>query len=191
MAKNAIGNFVASLMPGRHLMAVANLEVDLNQIPEGHSVTLEFRGKPLFVRHRTAEEIEQGLSKNNFWFRFFLLNSFLLVSFFSFFKRKFLLFLFSFFSAQSVSMKDLPDPQTDAERAKDPEYLIVLGVCTHLGCVPLGQKGDFNGWFCPCHGSHYDTSARIRAGPAPKNLEVPLYKYLPEREGKWVLVGEE
>jgi len=133
-------------------MAVANLEVDLDQVPEGQSVTLEFRGQPLFVRHRTAEEIE---------------------------------------AAQNTPLKDLPDPQEDSARAKDPNFLIVLGVCTHLGCVPLGQKGSYGGWFCPCHGSHYDTSARIRAGPAPQNLKVPPYKFMKERAGNWVLVGEE
>ena len=80
-------------------------------------------------------------------------------------------------------MEDLPDPQKDEDRAKNPEWLVMLGVCTHLGCVPLGQKqgevkGEYGGWFCPCHGSHYDTSGRIRKGPAPTNLEVPPYTFL-------------
>ncbi|MGE0744058.1 MAG: ubiquinol-cytochrome c reductase iron-sulfur subunit [Rhodospirillales bacterium] len=86
-------------------------------------------------------------------------------------------------AAKSVNLRDLPDPQTDEARAKRPEWLVVVGVCTHLGCVPLGQKtsdprGEYGGWFCPCHGSVYDTSGRIRHGPAPKNLEVPAYEFM-------------
>lgn len=85
--------------------------------------------------------------------------------------------------AEQTSEADLPDPQTDADRVIKPEWLVVIGVCTHLGCIPLGQRsteprGDWNGWFCPCHGSHYDTSGRIRKGPAPENLWVPKYEYL-------------
>ena len=85
--------------------------------------------------------------------------------------------------AQSVSLEDLPDPQTDEERVQKPEWLVMVGVCTHLGCIPKGQKvgdkkGEYGGWFCPCHGSHYDTSGRIRKGPAPKNLEVPAYEFV-------------
>lgn len=86
-------------------------------------------------------------------------------------------------AAEAVKLGDLPDPEADAKRVKKSEWLVLLGVCTHLGCVPLGQKttdsrGDFGGWFCPCHGSHYDTSGRIRKGPAPKNLTVPPYEFL-------------
>ena len=80
--------------------------------------------------------------------------------------------------AKSVNIEDLKHPEKDEDRAKDPEWLVMLGVCTHLGCVPLDQKGDYNGWFCPCHGSHYDTSGRIRKGPAPTNLEIPDYVFL-------------
>lgn len=80
--------------------------------------------------------------------------------------------------ANDVDLADLKDPQTDADRVENPEWLIMVGVCTHLGCVPLGQQGDFGGWFCPCHGSHYDTSGRIRKGPAPTNLEVPQYAFV-------------
>lgn len=85
--------------------------------------------------------------------------------------------------ANAVSLAELPDPQADSARAQRPEWLVVVGVCTHLGCVPLGTKatdpkGEFGGWFCPCHGSHYDSSGRIRKGPAPKNLEVPTYTFL-------------
>ena len=82
-------------------------------------------------------------------------------------------------AARKVSLDDLPDPQSDAERAEKPEWLILVGVCTHLGCVPLGQQGEYDGgWFCPCHGSHYDSSGRIRKGPAPKNLPVPPYVFI-------------
>ncbi len=80
--------------------------------------------------------------------------------------------------AQSVDLKELPDPQKDEDRVQRRDLLVVLGVCTHLGCVPLGQKGDYGGWFCPCHGSHYDTSGRIRKGPAPKNLVIPDYSFV-------------
>ena len=80
--------------------------------------------------------------------------------------------------AQNVAATDLPDPEIDADRVIKDEWLIMVGICTHLGCVPLGQAGDFNGWFCPCHGSHYDTSGRIRKGPAPKNLEIPPYDFV-------------
>lgn len=79
--------------------------------------------------------------------------------------------------ANAVDVSTLRDPQTDAERVKIPEWLVMLGICTHLGCVPIGESGDFGGWFCPCHGSHYDISGRIRKGPAPLNLEVPEYEF--------------
>ena len=80
--------------------------------------------------------------------------------------------------ARSVKMEELIHPEKDEDRAKNPEWLVMLGVCTHLGCVPLNDKGDYNGWFCPCHGSHYDTSGRIRKGPAPWNMEVPKYEFI-------------
>ena len=88
-------------------------------------------------------------------------------------------------SAQGVALDELSDPQPDSERVQKAEWLILVGVCTHLGCIPLGQRGadprgDWGGWFCPCHGSHYDTSGRIRQGPAPKNLQVPPYVFLDE-----------
>ena len=130
--------------PSADVLALSSVEVDLAPIAEGAAVTIKWRGKPVFIRHRTAEEISE---------------------------------------ADAVPLSDLRDPQTDAERATKPEWLVIVGVCTHLGCVPLGNKpgepkGDYNGWFCPCHGSHYDTAGRIRKGPAPLNLPVPEYAYL-------------
>ena len=88
--------------------------------------------------------------------------------------------------AQAVSLDDLPDPETDADRVQNPEWLVMVGVCTHLGCVPLGEQGEYGGWFCPCHGSHYDTSGRIRKGPAPNNLEVPQYVFVDDNK---ILIG--
>jgi ubiquinol-cytochrome c reductase iron-sulfur subunit len=119
------------MAPSADVLALANVEVDLNKIEPGTTLVVKWRGKPLFVRHRTQEEID---------------------------------------SATNVSADELKDPQDDAARTKRPEWLVVLGVCTHLGCVPLVNQGDYRGWFCPCHGSHYDTSGRIRKGPAPLNL---------------------
>jgi len=120
------------------IAAGAPIDVDLSAIAEGSSVTVKWRGKPIFVRHRTPKEIKEAVD---------------------------------------VPLAQLPDPQADAQRVKKPEWLVVIGVCTHLGCIPLGNQGDYDGWFCPCHGSAYDTSGRIRKGPAPKNLEVPNYGF--------------
>ncbi len=135
---------INSLNPAKDTLALASTEVDISGIPVGEAKTVMWRGKPVFIKHRTAEEIE---------------------------------------SAEDVDINILPDKQTDEERVEKPEWLVVIGICTHLGCVPVGQKssdahGDYDGWFCPCHGSHYDTSARIRKGPAPKNLVVPPYKFI-------------
>ena len=120
------------------IAAGAPIDVDLSAIAEGAIVTVKWRGKPIFVRHRTPKEIKE---------------------------------------AQDVQLAQLPDPQADAQRVKKPEWLVVIGVCTPLGCIPLGHQGDYDGGFCPCHGSAYDTSGRIRKGPAPKNLEVPNYAF--------------
>ncbi len=130
--------------PDASVLALASVEVDLSAIEVGQAVKVMWRGKPVFIRRRTAEEIE---------------------------------------AAQGVDVSDLKDPQPDAERVAQPEWLVLVGVCTHLGCIPLGTadgeaQGDYGGWFCPCHGSHYDTSGRIRKGPAPANLEVPEYAFL-------------
>lgn len=140
-AAAAVWPFIHQMNPSADVLALSSTELDLSQIPEGMGVTAVWRGKPVFVRHRSAKEIEE---------------------------------------AQAVPLSDLPDPETDANRVQKPQWLIMVGVCTHLGCVPLGQQGDFGGWFCPCHGSHYDTSGRIRRGPAPKNLEVPPYTFIEE-----------
>jgi ubiquinol-cytochrome c reductase iron-sulfur subunit len=138
-AASLVWPFVSQMSPDASTVAAgAPLEVDLGAIPEGASVTVKWRGKPIFVRHRTKKEIEE---------------------------------------ANKVQVASLPDPQADSARVKKPEWLVVIGVCTHLGCIPLGNQGDYEGWFCPCHGSHYDTSGRIRKGPAPKNLEVPNYAF--------------
>ena len=131
--------FIDQMNPDASVKALASTEVDLSSIVPGQSITILWRGKPVFIRRRTPEEIAE---------------------------------------AQMVKLDELPDPQGDEERVQNPEWLIMVGVCTHLGCIPLGQKGDYNGWFCPCHGSHYDTSGRIRKGPAPKNLEIPEYVFL-------------
>ena len=135
---------ISQMNPAADVLALSSTDVDLSPIQEGQAITVVWRGKPVFIRHRTADDIQ---------------------------------------AARSVDTKQLPDPQSDAERAKKPEWLVLVGVCTHLGCVPLGTKsgdakGEFGGWFCPCHGSHYDTSGRIRKGPAPVNLVVPPYEFL-------------
>ena len=134
---------IDSMNPSADVLALASTEVDLSAIEEGMAITVKWRGKPIFIRHRTAAEIEE---------------------------------------ARAVSLDDLPDPQPDEARVVEPQWLVLVGVCTHLGCVPLGQRpgdprGEYGGWFCPCHGSHYDSSGRIRKGPAPQNLTVPGYAF--------------
>lgn len=136
--------FVASLNPAADVLAVGSIDVDIGAIAESQAITVTWRGKPVFIRHRTAAEIDQAIAEDE---------------------------------------AELRHRQTDAQRVAKAPWLIVVGICTHLGCVPLGQKpadpkGDYGGWFCPCHGSHYDTSGRARKGPAPLNLEVPPYAFL-------------
>lgn len=145
-AIGALWPFIDQMNPAADTLALASIEVDVSQIDVGSSIVVKWRGKPVFIRHRTAEEIAE---------------------------------------ANAVATSDLIDQQSDEERVQEgkAEWLVVMGVCTHLGCVPLGTKtgderGEYGGWFCPCHGSHYDTSGRIRKGPAPKNLEVPEYAFL-------------
>lgn len=141
---------VNSLNPAKDTLAMASTEVDLADLAPGQAKTVMWRGKPVFIKHRTEEQIAE---------------------------------------ARETDLAKLIDPQTDKERVKNEKYLIVVGICTHLGCVPVGQKqsdahGDYHGWFCPCHGSHYDTSGRIRKGPAPKNLVVPPYEFISETRVK-------
>merc|ERR1719197_126695 len=138
MVKSGVTDLLSTMSPAADVLAMASVEVDLSTIPEGTTVTVKWRGKPLFIKHRTAQDIE---------------------------------------IANSVDVSTLRDPQHDSERVQNPKYLILLGVCTHLGCVPVSDAGDYHGWFCPCHGSHYDISGRIRRGPAPLNLEIPPYKF--------------
>ncbi|PVU95429.1 hypothetical protein BB559_002727 [Furculomyces boomerangus] len=135
-AQSSVHGFLVNLAASADVLAVSKMEVDLAKIPLGQSVTIKWRGKPVFVRHRTEEEIKL---------------------------------------TEAVPMSALVDPQLDSDRVKIPEWLIVIGVCTHLGCVPIKDSGDFGAYYCPCHGSHYDYSGRIRKGPAPLNLEVPEY----------------
>ncbi len=135
----AVWPLIDQMNPDASVKALASTEVDVSGVEKGQSITVLWRGKPVFIRRRTEEEIAK---------------------------------------AKDVKLEDLPHPETDEERAKNPEWLVMLGVCTHLGCVPLGDKGEYGGWFCPCHGSHYDTSGRIRKGPAPTNMEVPKYEFV-------------
>ena len=141
------------------VLAQAKVEVDLGSIPEGKNVIIKWRGKPVFIRHRTegeikeAEDVEYEIPRPTAY----PLSTCILIHLFS--------------------INILRDPQKDEDRVKKPEWLIMLGVCTHLGCVPIGEAGDFGGWFCPCHGSHYDISGRVRKGPAPLNLEIPAYDF--------------
>jgi len=136
-AKAIVRDIVSNLAPSADVLALAKIEVKLSEIPEGKNVTVKWRSKPLFIRHRTAAEIEKE---------------------------------------RGVDVNSLRDPQADEERVKEAEWLVLLGICTHLGCVPLANSGDYNGYFCPCHGSHYDASGRVRKGPAPLNLEIPPYE---------------
>lgn len=134
------GTLVATWSASKDVLAMAKIEVNLKDIPAGKNVTLKWRGKPLFIKHRTQEEIEKE---------------------------------------RAVDVSQLRDPQRDEERVRgDPKWLVLLGVCTHLGCVPIAGQGEFGGYYCPCHGSHYDAAGRIRKGPAPLNLEVPEYSFL-------------
>ncbi|XP_058809007.1 LOW QUALITY PROTEIN: cytochrome b-c1 complex subunit Rieske, mitochondrial [Phymastichus coffea] len=146
VAKSLVYDLVSTMSASADVLAMAKIEVNLSSIPEGKSVVFKWRGKPLFIRHRTSSEIDRE---------------------------------------NSVDVGSLRDPQADADRVKNPQWLIVIGVCTHLGCVPIANAGEFGGYYCPCHGSHYDASGRIRKGPAPLNLEVPEYEF----NGDLVVVG--
>lgn len=151
----AIWPLVNQMNPSADVQALSSIRVDVSGVEVGTQISVKFLGKPVFIRRRTQEEIDE---------------------------------------ARAVELSALPDgdarnvnigsaPADDANRALDEagEWLVMMGVCTHLGCVPLGDgAGDFNGWFCPCHGSHYDTSGRIRRGPAPENLPIPVAEFVDE-----------
>jgi ubiquinol-cytochrome c reductase iron-sulfur subunit len=154
----ALWPFVHQMNPDASTQALASIEVDLSPVKAGQAITVSWRGKPVFIRNRTAEEVA---------------------------------------AAKAVKVADLKDPlarnealperapATDLNRTKKEKenWLVLVGICTHLGCIPKGQsmgdsKGNYGGWFCPCHGSHYDTAGRIRLGPAPQNLAVPPYEFV-------------
>jgi ubiquinol-cytochrome c reductase iron-sulfur subunit len=154
----ALWPFIHQMNPDASTQALASTEVDLSPVKAGQAITVMWRGKPVFIRNRTPDEVK---------------------------------------AAKAVKLADLKDPlarneglpestrATDENRTKagKESWLVMVGICTHLGCIPKGQgmgdaKGDFGGWFCPCHGSHYDTAGRIRLGPAPQNLAVPPYEFL-------------
>ena len=135
----AIWPLVDQMNPDASVKALASTEVDISSVKPGQSITVVWRGKPVFIKRRTQDEIDK---------------------------------------ARSVSLNELKHPEKDEDRVKNPEWLVMLGICTHLGCVPLSDKGEYDGWLCPCHGSHYDTSGRIRKGPAPWNMEVPKYEFV-------------
>ncbi|GGD28245.1 ubiquinol-cytochrome c reductase iron-sulfur subunit [Aureimonas glaciei] len=148
----AVWPFIDQMNPDAGTLALSSIDVDVTQVAEGQSITAKWRGKPVFIRQRTAKEMEEG---------------------------------------KSVALADLKDPlarnanlasdadASDANRAAPGKeaWLVMVGVCTHLGCIPLGQSGDYDGWFCPCHGSHYDTAGRIRQGPAPENMAIPPFEF--------------
>ena len=148
-AGTAVWTLVNQMNPSADVRALSSIFVDISGVAPGTQLTVKWRGKPVFIRRRTPEEIE---------------------------------------AARATAIADLVDPTSgnenlpseadaaDQNRTLDEagEWLVMMGVCTHLGCVPLGNAGDFGGWFCPCHGSHYDTAGRIRKGPAPRNLPVPV-----------------
>lgn len=141
-AAAALVPLIAQMSPDASTIAAgAPIEVELGPIAEGQIIKVFWRGKPIYISHRTKKEIEE---------------------------------------AQDVPLSSLPDPQADQDRVKSghDEWLVVIGICTHLGCIPLAHQGDYGGWFCPCHGSQYDTSGRIRRGPAPANLPLPPYTFL-------------
>ena len=137
----AVWPLINQMNPDASVLALASVDFDVSAVAEGQSVTIMWRGLPVFVRHRTPAEIE---------------------------------------AAVQVPLDDLKDPEPDSARVKEghEQWLVMVANCTHLGCIPVGESGDFGGWFCPCHGSVFDTSGRIRRGPAPTNLVVPPYDFI-------------
>ncbi len=156
--------FIQQMNPDASTQAMASTEVDLAPVKEGQAITVVWRGKPVFIRNRTKEEIQKALETPVEDLR-----------------------------DPSARNDALPEraPATDTNRTKKGKenWIVLVGICTHLGCIPKGQslgdaKGDYGGWFCPCHGSHYDTAGRIRKGPAPRNLEVPEYEFVSDTKIK-------
>jgi len=148
----AVWPLIDQMNPDASVLALASIELDIGSVPVGQEITVKWRGKPVFVRHRSEEEIKE---------------------------------------AEAVDIATLRDPETDDARLKkgvdgklQKQWLILIGICTHLGCVPLAYKGEYDGYFCPCHGSQYDTSGRIRQGPAPLNLAVPPYEFVSDTKIK-------
>lgn len=137
-AKTVVTQFISSMSATADVLALSQIEINLSEIPEGKNMVFKWRGKPLFVRHRTEKEIS---------------------------------------TEASVNISELRDPQHDLDRVINPKWIILIGVCTHLGCVPISNAGDYGGYYCPCHGSHYDASGRVRKGPAPTNMEIPYYVF--------------
>lgn len=147
---SVVSPLVRQMQPDKSVLALSTTEVDLSTIPQGETKTVKWRGKPVFIKHRTPEQIAE---------------------------------------MKNVPVDSLIDPQDDSERVKkgEEEWLVVIGSCTHLGCVPSSNMGEYEGgWYCPCHGSHYDAAGRIRKGPAPLNLEIPEYKFIDKEK---ILIG--
>lgn len=140
-AATCVWPLIDSLNPAEDVLALSSVEVDLTPIKPGNTLKVMWRGKPVFITHRTEKQIEE---------------------------------------ARATPLADLKDPQEDQDRVQKghEQWLVMIAVCTHLGCVPIENKGDYDGYFCPCHGSHYDSAGRVRKGPAPKNLFVPSYKFV-------------
>ncbi|MFK7974203.1 MAG: ubiquinol-cytochrome c reductase iron-sulfur subunit [Rickettsiaceae bacterium] len=138
---------IDSLNPSADVLSMSSIEVDISSIEPGQTLTVKWRGKPVFITQRTEEELKE---------------------------------------VRQTPLKDLIDPETDEARVKKghDKWLITIGICTHLGCVPLADQGDYDGWFCPCHGSQYDKSGRVRQGPAPLNLAVPQYSFISDTKIK-------
>ena len=140
-AASCVWPLVNSLNPAEDVLALSSVEVDLSPIKPGQTIKVMWRGKPVFITHRTEKQIEES---------------------------------------RATPLSELKDPQTDEDRVQKghEQWLVMIAVCTHLGCIPIESKGDYGGYFCPCHGSHYDSAGRIRKGPAPENLIIPKYSFV-------------
>lgn len=147
-AVSVLWPLVAQMNPDASTIAAgAPIEVDLAPIAEGQDIKVFWRGKPIYISHRSQKQVDD---------------------------------------ARAVAVTSLPDPQSDQDRTKDghEKWLVVIGICTHLGCIPIAHEGQYQGFFCPCHGSVYDTSGRIRSGPAPSNLAIPPYAFVSDTKIK-------